>query len=1106
VEPIASPRSRRLPRTATTLATTLAMGAALAAGGAAGAPAAAAPGTPPAEPTGLTVDDAARPLNTDLTPRFGWLPQDRDGGEVQTAYEIEVRDSGRDEVWDSGKVTSSQQSYVEYAGAELEPGSSYDWRVRTWDRAGKPSRWSDRAVFETGLEDDDWGGAEWIRRPPGDPDASSLSIVDGRGRVSGGNVTIARPGTDWTDYVVSMQVTPLTRAAAVVFRAPDSGNGYMWQLHANDDALKTHRMVAGGFPTDARRTVSHPIDTGVAYDLSIRVEGQTFTTSIDGEVVDTWTDPSATGSTAGTIGFREASGEVADFDDVRVTSLDGGTVLFEETFSGGLDQWVRGTTTREADEYTLARTEIDLPNGRIARARSYLAGSHTAELYLNGERADRMSNYGYPGEGYYQAADVTDLVEAGETVAVGALLHWFSGGQGRAAGEPGLLLRLVVEYTDGREVVVTSDGSWKVRRGPYKLVGTRNGEGLYIEHLEGDTARAIGAWREVGYDDSGWSDAVVLGAHPVAPFTHLEGQQILLEEEIVHPVRILTADDGTPVADFGAVIPARPAVRFDDGEAGRVVQLRGSLGLAGNGRVSTAGTDTQGTNMTWPYTQTDGEQHYRAFGHLAFRYLEIPGAGEEITADDVSATLVHAEVPEDGAATFESSDPTMDAVFDLMQRSALLSVQETFVDTPTREQGQFLHDAVNISYALMATQQERTATRQALREFVLSQRRYWSSGNDAGRYNAVYPNGDGKRDIPDFTQVVPDWMWRYYLETGDRAQLAEYYDAAAATAGYVRRHIATSGPTEGLVTRLTGGSGQYQYGIVDWPAHGRFDYDMTAVARTTVNALGVDVLRKVALMAEAVGRPDAEVAAYTADADALAERMNETLRRADGVYVDGLYADGTQSAHAGQHSTSYAVTFGIAPAEDLPELGEHLASLGMKQGPMTAHVLLQALALTGQYDALLDVLTDEDDYGWAGWLADGGTFTPEAWELSGSANSGSHGWGARGIVDVLGSVLGIEVTAPGAAEVRISVPDTGLTRAEGSQMTQRGRVSSEWTRDGDDVRLSTTIPVNTEAVVELPAGGYAIVAPRGAELEELGTEGGVTSYRIGSGSWEFATD
>ena len=282
-----------------------------------------------------------------------------------------------------------------------------------------------------------------------------------------------------------------------------------------------------------------------------------------------------------------------------------------------------------------------------------------------------------------------------------------------------------------------------------------------------------------------------------------------------------------------------------------------------------------------------------------------------------------------------------------MSRSLEYSVQETFVDTPTREQGQFLHDTVNISYGLMATHSERVASRQAIREFMLSQARYWRTGNDAGRYNAVYPNGDGKRDIPDFTEVVPDWIWRYYLETGDTRMLEQTYDELAATAGYVRRHIATSGPTQGLVTQLSGGSGQYLYGIVDWPAHGRFGYDMSATARTTVNALGVDVLRKVALVAEALDRPGDEVAAYRSDADALAGRMNATLRKPDGTYVDGLLGDGSQSPHAGQHATSYAVALGIAPEADVPALGDHLAGMGMKQGPMTVHWLVEALADSG---------------------------------------------------------------------------------------------------------------------------------------------------------------
>ena len=102
-------------------------------------------------------------------------------------------------------------------------------------------------------------------------------------------------------------------------------------------------------------------------------------------------------------------------------------------------------------------------------------------------------------------------------------------------------------------------------------------------------------------------------------------------------------------------------------------------------------------------------------------------------------------------ATFHSSNPTLDAVWRLVQHSALDSAQEQFLDTPTREKGQFLADANNESLATMAGFGEQNLTRQALLDFAHSQARYWPDG----RLNAVYPNGDGKRDIPDFTERYP---------------------------------------------------------------------------------------------------------------------------------------------------------------------------------------------------------------------------------------------------------------------------------------------------------------------------------------------------------------
>ena len=81
--------------------------------------------------------------------------------------------------------------------------------------------------------------------------------------------------------------------------------------------------------------------------------------------------------------------------------------------------------------------------------------------------------------------------------------------------------------------------------------------------------------------------------------------------------------------------------------------------------------------------------------------------------------------------------------------------------------------------------------------------------------------------------------------------------------------------------------------------------------------------------------------------------------------------------------------------------------------------------------------------------------------------------------------------------------DHGLTQAKGSVVTQRGRVASAWTRTADAITLRATIPVNVTAVVRLPEGSYLATGPGGAAPERLGTQNGITSYRIGSGAWAF---
>ncbi|MEO8616857.1 MAG: family 78 glycoside hydrolase catalytic domain [Luteolibacter sp.] len=123
---------------------------------------------PPAAPTKTQLIDFFEQLGINTpTPRFGWVVNDPDRGEKQTAYQIVVADDAKKRLWDSGKVASAEQFGVVYAGPPLAKTSRYLWTVRTWDKDGEVSPWSELQSFVTGFfKPGDWNSrAQWIEHP-----------------------------------------------------------------------------------------------------------------------------------------------------------------------------------------------------------------------------------------------------------------------------------------------------------------------------------------------------------------------------------------------------------------------------------------------------------------------------------------------------------------------------------------------------------------------------------------------------------------------------------------------------------------------------------------------------------------------------------------------------------------------------------------------------------------------------------------------------------------------------------------------------------------------------------------------------------------------------
>jgi alpha-L-rhamnosidase len=126
-------------------------------------------------PTGLQCEYQTEPIGIDVpAPRFGWQLLDSKyvRGQSQTAYHILVAScsgkltEAKADVWNSGKINSSQSILAPFGGEKLHSSSAYFWKVRVYDKDGNPSEWSESARFVTGiLNPDEWNKAAWIRHP-----------------------------------------------------------------------------------------------------------------------------------------------------------------------------------------------------------------------------------------------------------------------------------------------------------------------------------------------------------------------------------------------------------------------------------------------------------------------------------------------------------------------------------------------------------------------------------------------------------------------------------------------------------------------------------------------------------------------------------------------------------------------------------------------------------------------------------------------------------------------------------------------------------------------------------------------------------------------------
>jgi len=1049
-------------------------------------------------PTRLTVEYTDAALGIDEpAPRLGWhSPAKR-----QAAYQVRVTAAGKP-VWDSGKVASSDNSQIAYAGPALKARTRYSWQVRTWDADGRESGWSDPAWWEMGLlAPADWSG-KWIAGP-------------------------ARRDHDWSDVRFESDLTLTGNSVDLLFRARAAGKtygeAYVWTLaeEKTGPVLITRvRRYPGGTSSGVKTTELKRVPlTGITlkdvrHKVAITARGSSIATAIDGKQVDLLTD---TSQPHGTIGFSSREASAATIHAVSVTGT--GSPAFATRFPANDNPFVGGTV--EADGLTVAagvpnidivlpieapaplvRKAFTLPAKKIAGARLYVAGAGWPRLHVNGgtvgESAMASGFTAYDKRVLYHSYDVTARVRAGQNV-LGAELgrgwygltdpnEWYFN-QAPWHGEPALKAQLEVTFADGTRQTIASDASWQTISGP-----TRNDS---VHRGERYDARLLPAgWDKAGIAPKGWTAAqLVEGPKGVLQAANVEP---IAPVEQIAPVSVTQVKPGVWVYDFGRIFSGWTSLDVS-GPRGATVSLVASE------RTNDAGMVVPASGLIDAQLQTDrytlagkGRERWEpSFGYRGFRYVELRGFPGTPTLATLTGKVAHSAVARTGS--FTSADKLLEAIDQASIRTILNNMHGYQTDTPTYEKNGWTGDAQASAGA-------------AARSLDIA--RVWTKWlNDYP--DAQAPSGELPEIVPATPwygyEGTPGWSFVWGPSTPwDVAAMIlpwELYQAQGDTRILARMHDMQKRLVDYTATVFKAPDYRHDKGLSEWSAPGPLDIFAS-------NNGGIDAVTTAYFFHEAdLLAKSSAVIGNKADAERYAALAADIRRAYNARYWDGANGwyrtadDKGATKGPTQSQNILPLAFGMVPDGQEQKVADTLAkdveARGLRAGVFGTRYLLDLLSDYGHADIAYRLATRTDEPSWGFWLTSSNGTLFESWGLN--ARSRDHHYFGS-IADWMRQRLaGLRPGAPGYRQVlvRPEIPQ-GLASAAATMATPQGEAKAGWAVENGRLTLTATVPMNASGEIWVPNRFGALEAvPTGATL--LRTTDAATVYATGPGSFTFVT-
>ncbi len=740
----------------------------------------------------------------------------------------------------------------------------------------------------------------------------------------------------------------------------------------------------------------------------------------------------------------------------------------------------------------LFRKEFEVGK-KIKEATLYISGLGQYEASINGQKVGNgfltpgWTNYDKTV--FYNSYDVTGMLQQGKN-AIGAVVGngFYNINRERyrklviAWGNPKLIGQLRIRFTDGSEQILVTGPDWKTAPSPITFTSIYGGED-YDAQLEQT------GWNRASFNDSAWKNAVQM-AIPSGKLTEEKDYPLEIKESFaVKSIKKLNED--SYLYDFAQNASGIVELKVK-GKKGQVVHLTPSELITKDNQPNQSAS---GSPYSFSYTlKGDGEETWRPrFTYYGFRYVKVEGAvpatekANNNAAQLIDLEMLHNRNSTPSTGTFTCSNDLFNRTFNLINWGIKSNLQSVLTDCPHREKLGWLEQTFLMGSSVHFNFDIYQLYSKQVNDMMEAQLQNGLVPDIAPEY---VPFGGGFRDSPEWGSASVILPWLIYKWYGDVSVMEKAWPMMVRYAEYLKNksdnHIVS-------------------HGLGDW-----FDYGpkQPGVAQLTPKALTATAIYyyDVKLLSEM-----ASVLKKSDEQNRLSTWAGEIKTAFNAKFFNpttGVISTGSQTAMA----MPWCV--GLVDEQYKPKVMQNLEDSIRAQGkPLTAgdvgfRYLVEALTNGGKSQLLYEMNARDDVPGYGFQLKKGATALTESWPALENVSNNHLMLGH--LMDWFYAGLGgISQTEKSVAyhEIVIKPEMVGdLTWVKSSYQSPYGEIRSDWKKTGTTITMNITIPVNTTALVYLPATSGSVIKKDGKNIQVMGEENGRKIVKVGSGEYSFTIE